>query len=112
MSNWKIVEDKAGSTHNFEENKEIRGILFNVKNSVGPNNSTMYEIEVGEDIVSVWGASVLDQKMKQVEVGDEVKITYNGKKISDKTKRQYKDYTVQHRKVETTDQIDTSDLPF
>jgi hypothetical protein len=113
MSNqWQTVNDSSTPMHNFEVQKEITGILFNIKENVGPNNSRIYEIEVGNDIIGVWGTSILDQKMTRVEVGNEVRITYNGKKISDKTKRQYKDFTVQHRKVEIAGPIDTSDLPF
>jgi hypothetical protein len=76
------------------------------------NNSKVYELEIGDEILGVWGTSILDQKMAKVEVGDEVRIIFNGKKVSEKTKRQYKDFTVQHRKVEVADSIDTSDLPF
>ena len=112
-NNWKTVDDKGTSTmHDFEIQKEITGILFNKKENVGANNSMVYEIEIGDEIFGVWGTSILDQKMSKVEVGDEVKITYNGKKVSEKTKRTYKDFTVQHRKVETAPEIDTDNLPF
>jgi hypothetical protein len=114
MSNqWKTVDDKsANPMHDFEVQKEITGILFNIKEDVGPNNSKVYEIEIGDEIFGVWGTSILDQKMAKVEVGDEVRIIFNGKKVSEKTKRQYKDFTVQHRKISVADSIDTSDLPF
>ena len=114
MSNWKTIGETSNNNkmHDFEVNKEITGILFNKRNNIGANNSNIYDIEVGDEVIGVWGTSILDRKMEEVEVGEEVRIIYNGKKISDKTKRQYKDFTVQSRKVEVSDVIDTTNLPF
>lgn len=112
-NDWKTVNEIGTSKmHDFETTKEITGILFNKKENVGANNSIIYEIEIGEEIIGVWGTSVLDQKMKEVTAGEEVKIIYNGKKTSEKTKRSYKDFTVQHRQIEVSKEIDTSSLPF
>lgn len=113
MTNWITVNEKGDSKiHNFEVNKEVTGILFNIKENVGPNNSKLYELEIGDELVGVWGSSILDQKMAKVQVGNEVKIVYNGKKISEKTKRQYKDFSVQYREITPAEEIDTTDLPF
>ena len=115
MADWITVKDDNQSsdrTHDFETDKVIEGIYFNNKENVGRNLQTIYQFEIGEELVDVWGATILDRKMQGIEVGEEVKITYLGKKISKTSKREFKDYDVKHRKIEPTTDIDTSNLPF
>src|SRR3990167_6806882 len=77
MSEWKRVE--MSPTHDFEKEKEVEGALIGVQQDVGPNSSTLYEIEKkGGDVVAVWGSTVLDSRMKNVKIGEEVKIAFTG----------------------------------
>ncbi len=56
----------------------IEGFLVAIKKDVGPNNSMLYSIETADDMVNVWGATILDSRMALVKVGDKIKITYKG----------------------------------
>ncbi len=56
----------------------IEGILVRVQENIGPNQSMLYSIETSEEVKSVWGATILDQRMALVKVGDKIKITYKG----------------------------------
>jgi hypothetical protein len=114
MSEWKKIE--KSETHNFEISKEIVGIYLAKEENVGSNNSNLYKLEVGEDVVGVWGSTVLDNKMNLAKPGDEVKIVYLGKAKNPKTGREYKNYEVYARQPETDKNdkgyLDLSDLPF
>ena len=56
----------------------IDGILVQVQKDIGPNQSILYSIETSEEVKNVWGATILDQRMALVKVGEKVKITYKG----------------------------------
>ena len=56
----------------------IEGVLVQVQENIGPNQSMLYSIENQEGVKSVWGATILDQRMAFVKVGDKIKITYKG----------------------------------
>jgi len=62
-----------------KENDAIEGILVRAEKEVGPNKSMLYSLEVSPGVFkSVWGATVLDQKMCLVQVGSKIRITYLG----------------------------------
>lgn len=57
----------------------IEGILVRVQENIGPNKSMLYSIDTPNDgVKSVWGATLLDQRMALVKVEQKVKITYKG----------------------------------
>ncbi len=56
----------------------IEGILVRVQENIGPNSTMLYSIETSEEMTNVWGATILDQKMALIKVGEKVKITYKG----------------------------------
>jgi hypothetical protein len=103
MNDWNIISDKSDNKmHDFDVNPTLQGVLVNVKKGVGANNSTIYEVKVGSETVAFWGSSVLDARLEQVSVNDEVRIKYLGKKKSDKTGRTYKEFEVANRKPVVT----------
>ncbi len=62
-----------------KEDDSIEGVLVKVQSDVGENESMLYSIEVEKGkFISVWGSTVLDQRMSLVQVGDKVRITYKG----------------------------------
>lgn len=61
-----------------EDGEQLEGKLVSREENVGPNDSTMYFILTDKEEVRVWGTTVLNSKMKFVEVGDMVRITYKG----------------------------------
>ena len=56
----------------------IEGVLVQKQENIGPNNSMLYSIETSEGPKNVWGATILDQRMALVKVGEKVKVTYKG----------------------------------
>src|SRR3990167_9165592 len=93
---WKKVE--MGDTWNFEKEPEMIGLFIGKEENVGENNSNLYTFEVDQKNVSVWGSTVLDTRMKNVKVGEEVKIVFLGLKDSPNRKgKQYKNFDVFHR---------------
>lgn len=57
----------------------IEGVLVAKENEVGENKSWMYNIETSEgQVKNVWGSAILDSRMKFVNVGSKIKITYKG----------------------------------
>jgi len=104
MNDWNIISNKTSEseTHDFELNPVLQGVLKAVKRNVGANNSNIYEVEVAGKLVSFWGSTVLDPRLEQVSVGDELRIKYLGKKKSEKTGRTFKDFEVANRKPVVT----------
>lgn len=107
MNDWNIISDKnEAKQHDFELTPVLQGVLSNVKKNVGTNGSTIYEVKVNGEIVSFWGSSLLDTKLTQCEIGDEIRVKYLGKKTSEKTKRTYKDFEVANRKPKVVTTFD------
>jgi len=78
-----------------KENDYIEGILKNKRKDVGPNKSTMYDLEIENgEIRSIWGMTALNLKMVDINEGDKIKILYEGKKLNEKTKRTFHSYKV------------------
>ena len=56
----------------------IEGIFVRAEEDVGHKGSTLYHLEVEEKQISIWGCTVLDQKMVFVKPADKIRITYKG----------------------------------
>ncbi|HEC65925.1 MAG TPA: hypothetical protein ENI23_11580 [bacterium] len=93
---WEEVVETQAEIHNFEENDTLVGVLVEVQEDVGENNSKLYKFEVigQEELVGVWGSHVLDSKLKKMESGQEIKIVYLGKVSVPNSKRSYKNWQV------------------
>ena len=61
-----------------DEGDFIEGVLVAVRKDVGENKSMLYSIETSEGVKNVWGATILDSRMGLVNIGDKIKITYQG----------------------------------
>lgn len=64
------VPEKAGDS--------IEGIYLKKKENVGKNKANLYVLDVEGTRKSVWGSTVLDDKMDDVNIGDLVTITFEG----------------------------------
>lgn len=74
-------KEATGNTWKPEKDGDfVEGLLTKVESNVGPNESMMYHIEqLGSgDMINVWGAAILDTRMSEVKVGQQVKITFKG----------------------------------
>ena len=57
----------------------IEGVLISIQENVGTNASKVYNIKKSSgDVMSVWGSAVLDGLMALIEVGSQIRITYQG----------------------------------
>jgi hypothetical protein len=101
MSNWIKVDTSSNenSTHDFSVNVELTGVYIAMKSNLGANNSNIYEVRTPNGIVSFWGSTVIDNKMKHVPLGNEILVKFLGEKRNEKTKRTYKDYDIFHKPV-------------
>lgn len=93
-------EIKGGEIVSFEKEGDFtEGELVDVRTDVGRHNSTMYDLQNGDKLLSVWGSTVLDGKMKRVSkrtpdrAGEWVKIVFHGEKTN-KEGTKYKDFAV------------------
>ena len=92
------VEIGINDTWNFDETPEFTGFYMAKRDEVGANKSTIYDFRlVDGTMISIWGNAVLDIRLKGLQVGEEVKITYLGKKKSEKSGREFKDFKVAHK---------------
>lgn len=95
---WTKVEQANSEEWDYKTIPELVGVLTAKDENVGPNNSKLYRFETKDGkAMGAWGSNVLDGKMKAVEVGEEVRLVYLGKKTSEKTGRSYHDFDVFHR---------------
>lgn len=63
-----------------KEGDSIIGVLLEARMDVGPNKSMLYTLEERDtrERRSVWGSTILDSRMIQVAVGEEIKIEFKG----------------------------------
>lgn len=94
----------TGSSNNpiwdYKTQKELIGIYEGMLENVGPNKSKMYTFNTKKGQVSVWGTTLLDDKIPTIPIGNEVKIVYEGKMKNEKTSRNYHSFKIYHRSVE------------
>lgn len=84
------------STWTYEKDGDfIEGVVVNKQKEVGVNKSWLYSLETLEGVKNVWGATVLDERMALVKVGDKIKITYKGLSEAKKGKNPAKLFKVE-----------------
>lgn len=96
---WNIVDKKESSTWNYKEQPEMVGVYRGVEYNVGENAGTLFRFDDGTQEISVWGTTVLTDKLITIPVGDEVKIVYTGLKKAKRGNREYHDFDVYHRSL-------------
>ena len=94
---WVSVEAEVWKPE--QEGDSIQGVLINKQENAGKYDGNAYYIENSEGTSLIFGTSVLDNRMKLVSIGDEVKIEYKG---LDETKNgdEVKMFVVQKRRAE------------
>jgi hypothetical protein len=82
-------------TWNFDEEEVCQGVLVSVEHEVGDFKSNMYTLETKEGKrVGVWGSTVIDSRLKNATLGQEIVIWYKGKVENPKSGRKFKNYEV------------------
>ena len=94
---WK---EATGSTWKPEKKDDsIEGLLTDIQSEVGQNSSMLYTVcrkEDGENL-GVWGSTVLDSRMRGINIGEEVKIVFKGLGDAKPGKHAPKLFSVFHR---------------
>lgn len=98
MEKWKKIQDKS-EDKNFlpvwkpTERAIVIGKFLKTETNVPPKGGVQYHIEEKNGVIRVWGSTVLNNKMSQIEEGSTVKIEYLGE-VYGKTGKTYKNYDV------------------
>jgi len=71
-------ENKPGIFDFKEEGDELEGVLIKIQHDVGPQKSMLYTLEVKEKPLSIWGCTILDQRMVGIKIGDKIKVVFKG----------------------------------
>ena len=85
---WKKLDGNNSGTDvwNFETQAEFEGEFVKKQEGIGPHNSNLYHFLVGganeQEEVVIWGNTVLDSRLAEVNHGDVIKIVYLGKATS------------------------------
>ena len=83
-----------------EVGDEIIGIFEQMEENVGPNKSRLYTLRKDDgSLIKVWGSTLLDKRFDFIQLGEKVKIVYQGKKKSQKGGREYHDFKLYHTKA-------------
>lgn len=97
---WEEVE--LSPTWDFKKDKELIAFFVSTEANVGPNNSLLHTFRMQDNsLISAWGNSVLDKRLKSLLPGDKVKIVYLGSTKNDKTGRSYHNFKVYRNKAGT-----------
>ena len=74
---WKAIE--PGVWRPTPEKPSIEGVLVNTEpKNEQANYSARYYLENQEGMFLVWGCAILDDRMRYVKIGQEVRITFKG----------------------------------
>ena|SRR3990167_651276 len=95
---WKKVEGNQGSdVWDWNTQAELEGEFVKKEVGIGKNNSNMYHFLVGgeneQEEVAVWGNTVLDSRLAEMQHGQKVKIVYLGMETS-KRGNKFKNFNV------------------
>jgi hypothetical protein len=86
----------------YLKDKILEGIFVEVKKDVGKHHSNVYTIELKDGSrKTVWGSTVLDDRMKNLITGEEIRLEYLGDKPTDKG-NPYHDFKVLHHETQSS----------
>ena len=92
---WEEVKDPEDEIWRPEAiGDEISGKYIHKEEDVGVYHSNKYTLETDKGEVEVFGSTVLDSKFKDINLGCEVKIIYQGEKPSTPPKKPFKLFQV------------------
>jgi hypothetical protein len=91
-----ITGNPEGSAEiwDYTTQKVLEGIYEGMSTNIGPNNSTLYHVKTNKGKVSFWNTSLLNDRMQHVEIGNKIKLEYEGKVKSEKSGRSYHSFKV------------------
>ena len=108
---WKTAGANTGlktdRSWNHETEKEISGIYMETREVKKKDGKTtmIYVIKTDKELVTVWGAAMIDRLMKEASIGNEVKITFIKKSFNQSTGKYLNEFTMNFRDVPKTTEI-------
>lgn len=78
-----------------KDGDSITGIFIRAEADVGENKSMLYHLEADGKPISVWGSTILDQRMAWIKPGNKIRITYKGLAEKQKGKNPAKIFKVE-----------------
>ncbi len=91
----------------------IQGVFCGTVANVGENESSVHIIQSEGKRVGIWGSAVLDKRMSSVNLSADVMIVFQSLEQSEKSGREYKDFSVYAKKgTGTVRKAREDDLPF
>lgn len=79
--NWNEVKSESDFPPVWDFQKDgdtIEGKYVGKRQGIGKYKKNVYQIETANGVYDVWGSTVLDRKMGEVEIGQLVRIKYMG----------------------------------
>lgn len=74
--------------HDFNETPELIGTFLGTEvKTIKGDDRTIHSFDVDGTVTQAWGASILDSRLADVEVGQRVKVVKTGKKLTTKAGR-------------------------
>ena len=110
---YKEVGSQINETWDFNKKDTFEGVFVEKREGIGQNNSNLYIFE-GKDNTQygVWGSTILDARLSNLSVGEEVVIFYLGIEASEKTDREYNNYKVLKLDTLAQETVDKDGVPF
>lgn len=115
---WQKMGAGDEPIHDWQAEPDLIGVFIEKREHVGDNDSNIYILEKSNgDRVAFWGNTLIDTRLKNVVVGEEVGLEYLGKAKSEKTGRTYHNFEIYRRPLAPTvnkksEEVDPNDLPF
>jgi hypothetical protein len=94
IMSWNEVKNESEfpPVWDFEKNKTIEGKYVGKRQGIGKYKKNVYQIETKNGAYDVWGSTVLDRKMGEVDINQLVQITFLGEAKGQNGS--YKDFAV------------------
>ncbi len=70
-----------------KEGDFIVGVYKQKKENIGKNKSDLYILDQGKELIAVWGSTVLNDRMNSANIGDKIRITFEGEDKEKKYKK-------------------------
>jgi hypothetical protein len=75
MGEWKTINPGVWKP---EKGNSITGVLINKEPKTDEQSAKYHILTKNGEMYMIWGSAILDDRMKFVQVGDVVRITYEG----------------------------------
>lgn len=96
---WTEVANEGVSWKHEKAGDAIEGTLIDRQEDVGEYGSTLYTVKNLDGDSGVWANSVLDDKLRKVPLGAEVRIEFLGLMKNASGSREYKNYKVLYKEA-------------